>query len=322
MFVHRSTLAPIADCAPSLSKFEACRNEAILWCFCKWFNPKHEHSPPLTQGVLPGNAQVLVSRCTNGCYKKKRNPETCEIRSQDDAATFLGTKTGTLQWENVRKKPCLRKGFRSTEASTQPPEMLQAYARLPLRPTVHEQRARGASNALLLQEWNTAGYNVHLRNVSTFSQEEISSASPSTPHPPRSLLLLWPEFERRFRLGFVCFWECLLVPEGGKRRWHKAETVKFRSGKLEGWVVSSSSKYRHHCVWSVLTDGAALEQSRPDFPRVVSQIKGFALDSEFGVTAVWRSDGDPNGDVVGVKKNGRGELNVAKFFVVIWNASC
>lgn len=51
-------------------------------------------------------------------------------------------------------------------------------------------------------------------------------------------------------------------------------------------------------------------------------MKGFALDSEFGVTAVWRGGGDPNGDVVGVNKNGRGELNVAKFFVVIWNASC
>lgn len=321
MFGHQSTLAPIVDRAPSLSKFEACRNEAILWCFCKWFNPKHEHSPPLTQGVLPGNAQVLVSRCTNGCYKKKKKPwdvwdpitgRCCHVPGNQNRYFAVGK----------RQKKSRVWGFRSTEASPQPLEMLQAYARLPLRPTVHEQRARGASNALLLQEWNTAGYNVHLRNVSTFSQEEISSASPSTPHPPRSLLLLWPEFERRFRLGFVCFWECLLVPEGGKRRWHKAETVTFRSGKLEGWVGSNSSKYRHQCVWSVLTDGAALEQSRPDFPRVVSQIKGFALDSEFGVTAVWRSDGDPNGDVVGVKKNGRGELKVAKFFVVIWNASC
>lgn len=71
-------------------------------------------------------------------------------------------------------------------------------------------------------------------------------------------------------------------------------------------MVSNSSKDRHHCVWSVLTDRAALEQSRPDFPRVVSQIKGFAPDSEFGVTAVWRSNGDPNGDVVGVKKRTRG----------------
>lgn len=33
---------------------------------------------------------------------------------------------------------------------------------------------------------------MHLRNVSTFFQEEIFSATPSTPHPPRSSLLLSP----------------------------------------------------------------------------------------------------------------------------------
>lgn len=258
-----------------------------------------------------------------GAIKKKEtlrrvrsDHRTMLPRSSEPKQQAAGIRVTLCSGKTSWKKPCLRKGFRSTEASTQQLEMLQAYARLPLRPTVHERRARGASNALLLQQCNTAGYNVHLRNVSTFSQEEISSATPSTPHPPRSLLLPSPEFERRFRLGFVCFWECLLVPEGGKRRWHKAETVKFRSGKLECWVVSNSSKYRHHCVWSVLTDRAALEQSRPDFPRVVSQIKGFALDSELGVTAVWRSNGDPNGDVVGVEKTDAGSWMWRSFLLL------
>lgn len=51
----------------------------------------------------------------------------------------------------VKKRPgrsCLRKGFRITNASTQLLEMLQAYARLPLRPTVHK-RPPGVCNALL-----------------------------------------------------------------------------------------------------------------------------------------------------------------------------
>lgn len=54
------------------------------------------------------------------------------------------------------------------------------------------------------------------------------------------------------------------------------------------------------------------------FPRLVGQIKGF--------TWIWCPPcvQNNNGGVLGVegKKNGRKQLKVAKFFVVIWNASC
>lgn len=67
----------------------------------------------------------------------------------------------------------------------------------------------------------------------------------------------------------------------------------------------NSGKCRHQCFWSVLTDRAALEKKKSTdqiFHELLSQIQGFTLDSESGVTAVRRSDGDPIGDVVGVKK--------------------
>lgn len=138
-------------------------------------------------------------------------------RSSEPKQQAAGIRVTLCSGKTSEKKPSLRKGFRSREASTQQLEMLQAYARLPLRPAVHEQRARGASNALLLQQCNTAGYNVHLRNVSTFSQEEISSATPSTPPPPRSLLLLSRSLSADFGSGSFVFGS-VFSDLGGERR--------------------------------------------------------------------------------------------------------
>lgn len=87
-----------------------------------------------------------VSCCTNRCNKKKWSPEKCEIWSNHQATL---KPWRTLQRKNVQKRSCMREGFRITKASTQLLEMLQAYARLPLRPTVHKKRPRRVCNALL-----------------------------------------------------------------------------------------------------------------------------------------------------------------------------
>lgn len=79
------------------------------------------------------------------------------------------------------------------------------------------------------------GYKVHLRNVSTFFQEETFSATLSTPHLPHSYLLLscspW-SLSGDLLFGFVCFWECLLVPE----RREKTLTKKL---KRWSWKIKS-----------------------------------------------------------------------------------
>lgn len=93
-----------------------------------------------------------VSRCTNRCNKKNETLGSVRSHQRTDTATKPPGYLITVLHFAVEKRPetsCLRKGFRITKASTQLLEMLQAYARLPLRPTVHKKRPRRVCNALL-----------------------------------------------------------------------------------------------------------------------------------------------------------------------------
>lgn len=213
----------------------------------------------------------------------------------------------TLQWENVRKKSRVW----GRDSGPQKPQLSRLKC---FRPTHVCHCALLCTSSVHGEQVTRYFYNSVTRQdtMCTYvtSQLFLRRRFPQPPRahhiPPAHCCCFRRSLSADFGSGSFVFGSVFSYLKGGKRRLHKAETIKFRSGKLECWVVSNSSKYRHRCVWSVLTDRAALEQSRPDFPRVVSQIKGFALDSEFGVTAVWRSSGDPNGDVVGVKKRTRG----------------
>lgn len=109
---------------------------------------------------------------------------------------------------------------------------------------------------------------MHLRNVSTFFQEEIFSATLSSPHPPHSYLLLsrslW-SLSGDFGLASFVF--------GSVFSYLKKESVDTKLKRLNSNVKS------YHVVYSTtvntesrLTDKFS-EMHRPDFPRVVTLVK-------------------------------------------------
>lgn len=138
----------------------------------------------------------------------------------------------TLQWQHVKGKSCLRKGFGCTKASTQLLEMLQAYARLPLRPAVHERRPRGACNALLFNNVTRRGTMCTYVTSQLFLRRRFSQPPRAHHIPPAHCC----SFRRSLSADFGLF---LGV---SSRTWRGEETltqgtIKFRSGKLRALSV-------------------------------------------------------------------------------------
>lgn len=132
---------------------------------------------------------------------------------------------------------------------------------------------------------------MHLRNVSTFFQEETFSATLSTPHLPRSYLLL--SCSPRSLSGDLClasfcvFRECLLVPDGEK---NEKKTTESSSGEVQIYreISKKSSNVVFVTAINTVTPPSKVdsptrqdsEMHRPDFSTSCSQISGYILSLE------------------------------------------
>lgn len=124
---------------------------------------------------------------------------------------------------------------------------------------------------------------MHLRNVSTFFQEETFWATLNTPHLPHSYLLLscspW-SLSGDFCLASFVFGSVSSYLNETKPLTQSSDG-EVETQKVWKGGVFNSDKYRHSFFESRLTDQAVLWNAQTRFSPSCSQINGYILSLEF-----------------------------------------